>query len=190
MHDNLRWSWCNNNRNKVHSQCNALQSSFSQSVEKLSSLVPKRLETAALVYYICIFVTSKLKDLPHYLFIYFFSSSPSFASLYLLPLTHAWHQHHLRIVPTHSLSHPEDQSDLEPLQWRSRGGGGEGLTWLIQAPKYHLRPSSDVEGEAFWQWPLGASFRPSSSTPLVWILGKVWISPLRASVSSSVKWSQ
>ena len=27
MPDDLRWSWCNNNRNKVHNKCNALESS-------------------------------------------------------------------------------------------------------------------------------------------------------------------
>ena len=26
--DDLRWSWCNNNRNKVHNKCNALESSW------------------------------------------------------------------------------------------------------------------------------------------------------------------
>ena len=41
-HD-LRWSWCNNNRNKVHNECNAPESSPNHppppwSVEKLSSL--------------------------------------------------------------------------------------------------------------------------------------------------------
>ena len=48
MPDDLRWSWCNNNRNKVCNKCNALESSQNppspspQSVEKLSSrkLVP------------------------------------------------------------------------------------------------------------------------------------------------------
>ena len=29
--DNLRWSWCNNNRNKVHNKCNVLESSWSHS---------------------------------------------------------------------------------------------------------------------------------------------------------------
>ena len=28
MPDDLRWSWCNNNRNKVHNQCDALESSW------------------------------------------------------------------------------------------------------------------------------------------------------------------
>ena len=28
MSDDLRWSWCNNNRNKVHNKCNALESSW------------------------------------------------------------------------------------------------------------------------------------------------------------------
>ena len=27
MPDDLRWSWCNNNRNKVHNKCNVLESS-------------------------------------------------------------------------------------------------------------------------------------------------------------------
>ena len=44
MSDDLRWSWCNSNRNKVHHKWNVLESSQtnSQSVEKLSStkLVP------------------------------------------------------------------------------------------------------------------------------------------------------
>ena len=39
MLDDLKWSWCNNNRNKVHSKCNALESSWnhpvSQSLEEL-----------------------------------------------------------------------------------------------------------------------------------------------------------
>ena len=42
MPDDLRWSWCKNNRNKVHNKCNALESSPNhppnpQCVEKLSS---------------------------------------------------------------------------------------------------------------------------------------------------------
>ena len=28
MPDDLRWSWCNNNRNKVHDKCNELESSW------------------------------------------------------------------------------------------------------------------------------------------------------------------
>ena len=28
MPDDLRWSWCNNHRNKVHGKCNALESSW------------------------------------------------------------------------------------------------------------------------------------------------------------------
>ena len=42
--DDLRWSWCNNNRNKVHNTCNALEISpshpllLSRLVEKLSSM--------------------------------------------------------------------------------------------------------------------------------------------------------
>ena len=46
MPDDLRWNWCSNNRNKVHSKCNALESSQNhpppQCVEKLPStkLVP------------------------------------------------------------------------------------------------------------------------------------------------------
>ena len=42
--DDLRWSWCNNNRNKVHDKCYALESSQNHphpwSVEKLSSMKP------------------------------------------------------------------------------------------------------------------------------------------------------
>ena len=52
--DYLKWSWCNNNRNKVHNKCNVLESpqkhSFPQSLGKFSSwnwsLVPKRSGTA------------------------------------------------------------------------------------------------------------------------------------------------
>ena len=43
MPDDLRWSWCNNNRNKVHNTCNVLESSRNhlpcpRSLEKLSSM--------------------------------------------------------------------------------------------------------------------------------------------------------
>ena len=31
MSDDLRWSWCNNNRNKGHNKCNALESSWNHS---------------------------------------------------------------------------------------------------------------------------------------------------------------
>ena len=44
MPDDLRWNWCNNNRNKVPKKCNVLESSWnhlpshhSQSMEELSS---------------------------------------------------------------------------------------------------------------------------------------------------------
>ena len=46
MPDDLRYSWCNNNRNKMHNKCNALETSWNhplpQSMEKLFStkLVP------------------------------------------------------------------------------------------------------------------------------------------------------
>ena len=45
MPNSLRWSWCNNNRNKVHSECNVFESSpnhshSSLSMEKLSSMKP------------------------------------------------------------------------------------------------------------------------------------------------------
>ena len=45
MPDDLRWSWCNYNRNKVHNKCNVLESSPNHSlhpwpVEKLSSTKP------------------------------------------------------------------------------------------------------------------------------------------------------
>ena len=48
MPDSLRWRWCDNNRNKVHNKCNALEASWNHppplpwSVEKLYStkLVP------------------------------------------------------------------------------------------------------------------------------------------------------
>ena len=42
----LRWSWCDNNRNKVHNKCNVLESSWNGyspspwSMEKLSSMKP------------------------------------------------------------------------------------------------------------------------------------------------------
>ena len=54
MSDDLRWSWCNNNRNKVHNKCNVLESSpnhtpsnttplpHTPSMEKLSSVKPVR----------------------------------------------------------------------------------------------------------------------------------------------------
>ena len=42
MLDDLRWSWCNTNRNKVHNKCHALESSPNHlptpSVKKLSSM--------------------------------------------------------------------------------------------------------------------------------------------------------
>ena len=42
MSDDQRWSWWNNNRNKVHNKCNVLESFWShsppQSMEKLSSM--------------------------------------------------------------------------------------------------------------------------------------------------------
>ena len=42
MSDDLRWSWCNDNRNKVHSECNVVESSRNhpptpRSLEKLYS---------------------------------------------------------------------------------------------------------------------------------------------------------
>ena len=45
MPDDLRWSWCNNSRNIVHSKCNALELFWNcplipKSVEKLSSTKP------------------------------------------------------------------------------------------------------------------------------------------------------
>ena len=44
MPDDLGWSWCNNNRNKVFNKCNVLESSLShplvRSVEKLPSTKP------------------------------------------------------------------------------------------------------------------------------------------------------
>ena len=56
--DDLRWSWCSNNRNKLHNKCNALESSWNYPLQPLSlwknclpwtlSLVPKWLETAVL----------------------------------------------------------------------------------------------------------------------------------------------
>ena len=46
MPGDLKWSWCNNNRNRVHNECNSLESSQNhplpspQSMEKLSSTKP------------------------------------------------------------------------------------------------------------------------------------------------------
>ena len=62
MPDKLRWSWCNNNRNKVHNKCNVLESSQNQAAPPPRPrtlrlwkncfswnlfLVPKRLGTAS-----------------------------------------------------------------------------------------------------------------------------------------------
>ena len=60
MPDDLRWSGCNNNRNKVHNKCNALESSPNHRHPRPPvcrkiifrenwSLVPERLGAAALV---------------------------------------------------------------------------------------------------------------------------------------------
>ena len=60
MPNNLRWSWCNNNRNKVYDKCNMLESSPKlpphPSLSKNClpwnlSLMPKRLGTTALNYH-------------------------------------------------------------------------------------------------------------------------------------------
>ena len=57
MPDNLRWSWCNSNRNKVSNECNVLESFWNHPptpglwknyLPQNWSLVPKRLRTAAL----------------------------------------------------------------------------------------------------------------------------------------------
>ena len=57
MPDDLRWSWCNNNRNKVHNKLNVLESSriiplspspYKNCLPQNWSLVSKRLETADL----------------------------------------------------------------------------------------------------------------------------------------------
>ena len=58
MPDDLRWSWCNKDRNKVHNKCNALESSWNHPCYHPSpwknylpqnpSMVPKMLGTAAL----------------------------------------------------------------------------------------------------------------------------------------------
>ena len=56
MPDDLRWSWCNNSRNKMHNKCNVLESSRKhlrpQSAENCPPqnhpLVPKRLGTTAI----------------------------------------------------------------------------------------------------------------------------------------------
>ena len=59
MLNDLRWSWCDNNRNKVHNKCNAFGSSWNHPPNTVpwknclpqnQSLVPKRLGTAALNY--------------------------------------------------------------------------------------------------------------------------------------------
>ena len=54
MPDDLRWSWCNNNRNKVQNKCNVLESSGNYPSLVLKncllwnqSLVPKRLGASA-----------------------------------------------------------------------------------------------------------------------------------------------
>ena len=61
--DDLRWSWCNNNRNKAHNKCNALESSPNHStasslwktcLPQKHSLVPKRLRTADLQSVLCL----------------------------------------------------------------------------------------------------------------------------------------
>ena len=51
--EDLRWSWCNNNRNKVHNECNSLESSrnhppgqWKNCLTRNWSLLPKRLWTA------------------------------------------------------------------------------------------------------------------------------------------------
>ena len=46
MADDLRWSWCNSNRNKVHNTWTALESSWNPLLTL--TLVPKRLETTDL----------------------------------------------------------------------------------------------------------------------------------------------
>ena len=58
MPDDLKWSWCNNKRNKVHSKCNELESSWNHPnpspgplknyLAQNWSLVPKRMGTAVL----------------------------------------------------------------------------------------------------------------------------------------------
>ena len=58
MPDDLRWSWCNRNRNKVHNKCNAFESSLNHPHPTLSpwknclprnlSPVPKKLGIASL----------------------------------------------------------------------------------------------------------------------------------------------
>ena len=57
MTDDLRWSWSNNNRNKVQNKCNALESSpkhlvppslWKNCLPENQSLVPKSVETAVL----------------------------------------------------------------------------------------------------------------------------------------------
>ena len=56
MPDDLRWSWCNNNQNKVHNKCKAFESSHNHPASSglwkyclpwNCSLVPKRLGTTA-----------------------------------------------------------------------------------------------------------------------------------------------
>ena len=43
MPDDLRWSWCNNNRNKVHNKCNGIKSSWNHCHSQYPSLMPKQL---------------------------------------------------------------------------------------------------------------------------------------------------
>ena len=64
MPDNLKWSWCNNNRNRVHNKWNVLKSSWNHSPTCFhclpwnQSLVPKPLGTA------CIGTTPILASFP------------------------------------------------------------------------------------------------------------------------------
>ena len=45
--DDLRWSWCNNNRSKVHDKCNVLESLENWCLRWNLYLVPKRFGTTA-----------------------------------------------------------------------------------------------------------------------------------------------
>jgi len=62
MLDDLRWSWCNYNRNKVHNKCNAFEpppltpplalEPWENCLPQNWSLLPKRLGTTALYHYV------------------------------------------------------------------------------------------------------------------------------------------
>ena len=101
MPDDLKWSWCNKNRNEVHSKCNALESSWnhpiSQSLEKLS--FGKPFPGAKKVGDCCYRVMNKKAlpdkmESPHHLWVYF-SGSLFLTAEYIVINTHAFALAHL-----------------------------------------------------------------------------------------------